>query len=170
MEMNVPQQIFAIFFAIFWGTSSNAWPKWKPFHWPLFPHSRQVRYRTGLSVLVLNVLPLFYFVWAYSWLGSKECKFVGLAVVPAFAVFGFYRLWIGLVECKPESFYHRNDEIKAAFAPRDVRGVKPDEYIEPTIESLCLKEWGAGPNIGFACMYLGIATLPILWLIISAAL
>jgi hypothetical protein len=60
-QLNVAQTLFAVFFAIFWGTSSNAWPKWKPFNWPLVFSSWRVARRVGLSVVLLNVAPVLYF-------------------------------------------------------------------------------------------------------------
>jgi len=175
--MNVPQQLFAIFFAIFWGTSSNAWPKWKPFHWTLLLHSGRIFCRTVLSLVILNVFPVLFFVWMLGKLGGlipddalssfgSTWRVVVPAIVPAFAVFGFYRLWVGLIEIKPELFYHAKDKINGDFAPRNVTGPNGEDFIEPTIESLGLegKDWSAGPNLLFAATYIVVsAVVPLFW-------
>src|SRR5262249_24123594 len=43
------------------------------------------------------------------------------AVVAAFAIFGIYRIWLGIIECRPERFYASANQI-------------PDKYrhVEPT--------------------------------------
>lgn len=170
LALNVPQQLFAIFFAIFWGTSSNAWPKWKPFHWTLVLYSGRVRCRVVLSVFVLNVIPVLYFALILCMLSGKvsadvfssfwsTCRVVAASIVPAFAVFGFYRLWIGIVECRPSCFYYSKDNIETALPECDVKGLNIGEYIEPTIESLCLKKWAAVPNLIFGIAYIAVAVL-----------
>lgn len=175
LALNVPQQLFAIFFAIFWGTSSNVWPRWKPFQWPLIFRSGRVFARVALSVVVLNLLPLAFFIWALRSLAGKvpasafdtfgsACCTVLPAVVPAFAVFGFYRLWLSIVEARTTWFYYRDD----AERERDLkRKVLPT--VEPTIASLGPKQWGAWPNFWIAVLYIAAAGVgPMNWRTILA--
>ena len=173
--MNVSQQIFVVFFAIFWGTSSNAWPKWKAFHWTLAPFSCRVLLRLVLSVTVLNVIPVLYFIGILKQLGGCiqgdpfstfpcACRVVLPAVIPAFAVFGFYRMWISVVEFCPTRFYYREDtEIAAAIPNRDMARLG-ETRVDPTIQSLNIKDWTWCPNLLFGALYLVVATVvPLAW-------
>src|SRR6266571_2067092 len=112
--MNASQQIFVLFFAIFWGTSSNAWPRWKPFHWTFFGSSLRITMRVVLSMVLLNLIPVIYFAWAIKRLApvgtaAPNTRAVLFGVVPAFAVFGLYRLWFSVIELFPTAFYYQND-------------------------------------------------------------
>ena len=174
LTMNAAQQIFVVFFAIFWGTSANAWPKWKPFHWTLVPFSGRVRLRLALSFIVLNLIPVLYFIWILRQLGGSippnsfstfwsASKIVVPAIVPAFATFGLYRLWIALVEFCPGRFYYKDDAEMANDIKRNV--VHGEETrLDPTIESLNLKDWTWWPNLLFALLYLLVAAVvPFAW-------
>jgi hypothetical protein len=162
--MNIAQQLFVVFFAIFWGTSSNAWPRWKPFHWTFVFEHTEVRCRVLLSVLLLNVLPILFFAVVLKWLGSggptagpldgrtwMREAFRGIS--PAFAVFGFYRLWFGIIESRPSRFYMTDDKL-----PKDLT------LVEPTIDSLKIVHRGFRVNILFGAVYV-ILPLLILWIL-----
>lgn len=129
-QPNGVQAIFLVFYAIFWGAIFSVQPRWKAFHWPLFfraPH--QARYRTLISVLILNLVPILFFLfgmWALGkpslvnpsgWLLSWEYV---RAVVAAFAIFGIFRIWLGIIELWPECFYAPIDKI-----PEKYRHVEP---------------------------------------------
>jgi hypothetical protein len=154
-QMNQSQQIFLVFFAIFWGTSANAWPKRKPFHWPFFFYSGRVRARAVWSVLMLNIVPVFYFGWVLMKLGRAAphpvvvwCDVVA-GVAPAFGIFGIYRIWIAVTEFWPSWFYYWD---KAEQAQR-----KPDlKCADPTIKELYpqRKPW---MNLLFGVIYVAIA-------------
>ena len=159
--MNVTQTIFTVFFAIFWGTAWGALPRWKAFQWPLVFAVKQVRHRLVLSILVLNVCPLAFFglaLWGLSgpnydvicWNLCTVVKLILHGVVPAFATFGFYRLWLGIVELNPRLFYVRNrSELPQRY--RQIRG-------EPTIHSLRLPGVTGPLNLLFAFVYIGVAS------------
>lgn len=116
LQLNVPQQVFMLFYAIIWGTAANAQPRWKAFAWGAAardPHSRR---RAWLSVILLNLLPLLYFVLIlrvlsfHVWndLGSwnfSTAVSVFVSIVPAFAPFGFYRIWTAVVPRYRNYFY-----------------------------------------------------------------
>jgi hypothetical protein len=115
-ELNIPQQIFTLFYAITWGTAANSQPRWKAFAWGAFFEDRETRWRVLLSTIVLNALPLIYFVfilWCLSsgaWTNASQWNFnalwkILLSIFPTFAPFGFYRIWIGCVELWRERFY-----------------------------------------------------------------
>jgi hypothetical protein len=116
MELNTEQQVFLVFYAIFWGTVGSAQPRWKAFQWPLVGKVPQVTSRVWLSFIVLTVAPIAFFGYTMVLLslgGHQECRgpieaVVNLilhGVIPAFAIYGFYRLWIGLVERKADRYY-----------------------------------------------------------------
>jgi len=65
-----------------------------------------------LSFSVLNVAPIVFFgyvMWVLSAINTNSGEALSLlvvhGVVPAFAAFGFYRIWLGIVEIKPNWFY-----------------------------------------------------------------
>jgi hypothetical protein len=74
-----------------------------------------------LSVGVLNLLPIIYFVYVVLMLGSGPwtastltCNWpavltVFFAVLLAFGIFGFYRFWIVTIEKWPHCFYSRGE-------------------------------------------------------------
>jgi hypothetical protein len=116
MILDPSQQVFMLFYAIFWGAVANVQPRWKAFQLPLIGLVPKVGWRTLLSFVLLNVVPLIFFAYVLWVLPHKAVDFhfssyLWLSiqgVVPAFAVFGFYRLWLGVVEMWPERFYHAN--------------------------------------------------------------
>jgi hypothetical protein len=116
-QLNVPQQVFTLFYAITWGTAANSQPRWKGFAWGAF-RDRQTGtgWRLVLSIIVLNVLPLIYFAFILcclgygAWTNASQWDFnagwkILLSTVPALAPFGFYRIWIACVEFSPGCFY-----------------------------------------------------------------
>ncbi len=164
--MTTTQWLFVVFFAIFWGAIASVQGRWKMFHWPLIGYG-PVWHRLVLSVIVLNVLPVFFFTWVFfllrntpachssSWGFAETLRQVIAGVVPAFAVFGFYRLWLAIVEISPTTFYYQN----VAAQPDDAKG------IEPTVECRQVRHKWWWRNLGFAVLYLLVATLAPLCLV-----
>lgn len=155
--MTTTQSIFVVFFAIFWGAVASVQGRWKMFHWPLIRY-RHVAARIGLSVALLNILPLLYFAWILfllrntpsttvsQWSGAQTLLQVLAGLAPAFAVFGFYRLWLAAVEFSPTAFYQWEREQDEA-----IRG------IEPTLDALIIRREFAWWNLLFALIYLVVA-------------
>jgi hypothetical protein len=167
LALNVPQQLFAIFFAIDWGTSSNVWSRWKPFQWPMVCKSSRIRTRTELSLLILNLVPLLYFAWIQWILSGKVqfdplsrfgffCQLIVSSIGPAFAVFGFYRIWIGIVESCPNCFYY--DYANDLTMGLELRLWMTDK-IEPSIRSLDITRWSWWRNIVVGAGYVILAML-----------
>lgn len=154
--MTTSQQIFVVFFAIFWGTSANAWPKWKPFHWTFFFYSKRVARRVVWSLAMLNIVPALFFGYTLVQLGRHPAQTAvgGLeivaGVVPAFAVFGIYRIWMAVIERWPAGFYYRDHS--------EQEKEKPDlKKVEPTFTELYLnpKRWWV--NLLFGAIYVVVA-------------
>jgi len=165
--MTITQSIFVVFFAIFWGAIACVQGRWKMFHWTLIRY-QHVMDRLVLSIIVLNIIPVLYFTWIFyllrqpltsdpaQWTLWETIIQILPGIAPAFAVFGFYRLWAAIVEFSPTSFYRYKSEYNK----------DKDEYdsikgIEPTIE--CLGNnvrhefwlW----NLVSALIYIGFASL-----------
>ena len=156
VQMNPSQTIFAVFFAIFWGTAANAWPKWKPFHWTFVIGNRRVAARVAWSVLALNVAPVVAFGYAMQELGvagsSVDWRTTIRGVIPAFAIFGIYRMWIAVVELLPDVFYY-SDRDQASEKPHLI-GIDPTQEILK-IEDGCRRWWANllfGRTIHFGCL------------------
>jgi hypothetical protein len=116
LQLNIPQQAFTLFYAINWGTAANSQPRWKAFAWGAIAKDPASLRRAFLSAFLLTLIPLAYFVcilWALDrptwgdlnqWNWSTSLK-VFVSILPALAPFGFYRIWISLVEKWANFFY-----------------------------------------------------------------
>jgi hypothetical protein len=153
--VNTAQTVFALFFAIFWGAIASMQGRWLAFQ-PLLGYAH-VRRRLAVSFAVLNVAPIVYFTAAFIHLkgarnidtGNTPDAWIGLitAVMAAFAIFGFYRLWMAIVQSKPTAFYQREQE-------------QPPELVavDPSIEKLLLEHQLGGWNLlSGVLIYFGIA-------------
>ena len=157
--MNEIQQVYILFFAIFWGAMASAQPRWKAFHW-CYIQMIHVKFRLALSMVVLNLFPILFFagaLWilrgpaqnASSWTAGTVARVVLLGVLPAFSTFGFYRLWFGLVELWPDLFYQKDDDGK--YKTED--DSKAEIHISPI----------AGPkNVAFGIGYIVAGAIPLI--------
>jgi hypothetical protein len=156
-SLTASQSIFVVFFAIFWGAIFNVQSRWRMFQ-PIL-RFRHIRRRLLLSILVVNVAPIVFFVWAFyslkggssgvppaQWGLSETFRVLLAGVLPAFAIFGFYRLWMGIAELLPQAFYE-----SASQQRNDLKG------IDPTIEELHLDHPHKWWNLLFAVVYFIIA-------------
>lgn len=112
--------VFMVFYAIFWGSVAGVQGRWKAFQLPLASIPRICR-RVILSMLLLNLLPLIFFGYVYfvlngknlcsvTWIASIQVVVIG--ILPASAVFGFYRLWLGIIEVSPDKYYYKAETPK----------------------------------------------------------
>ena len=144
-SLNTTQSVFVVFYAIFWGAVFNVQPKWKGFQFPLCFTYWHVARRVMLSILLLNVAPVAFFglgIFAlnkYPFRPDASAQLALHDVIPAFAIFGFYRAWLGIVELRPKWFYKE--------FPADVR----EEYRnnEPTIAQFWYPEHRQQDGSGF---------------------
>jgi len=169
-NMNDAQQIFAIFYAIFWGAVHSVLGRWKPFNFGL-TFDKQVEHvanRISFAKLILNILPVIYFVLILYIVGLKDnlctqqknCLFefgtlILSGIIPAFGIFGFYRLYIGVVEYDPTKYYKYRHEIPRRYI---------DEYNdpEPNIRKLGIiqsHKYSWWKNIFFGSAYIILAGL-----------
>ena len=146
------QMLFVIFYAIFWGANFNVLPRWKPFQYPLIC-KKQVFWRIILSHIFFNFIPLIFFCLVFSRLqkvnieGSMFMPLIG--IVPAFAIFGFYRVWLGIVELSPETFYFSDEKDIPEGYDKSEKTIKELGIIDRTWWKNCL--WGV--------LYIGVASL-----------
>jgi hypothetical protein len=157
--MTPTQQIFVVFFAIFLGAVSNTHGRWKMFNWALLRHGHVAR-RVILSLVMMDVLPIVYFAVILfrlrntpttatsAWSLGETFRQVSVGVIPAFAVIGFYRLWLTIVQMRPAWFYQRARDQGPLLAE-----------IEPTVEQLHLDRAEWPWELSFAIVYLTVATL-----------
>jgi len=168
--MNETQTIFTVFYAIFWGLVANVQPRWKAFQWPLIFDLKQARYRVALSFMLLNICPVVFFgliIWFLSgpklvdssWTGKIAFRFVCRGVIPAFAAFGFYRVWLGIIEINPKNCFYNQRQSEL---PEKYRGVTGEGHeIEPTVEGLGIKQNTHWKNILFGIIYIILGLLPL---------
>jgi len=106
-------------------------------------------------MLLLNALPIAYFAIVLGLLYSDATvlspgtildwiRDALAGILPAFAVFGFYRIWFGIIESNPKQYYLTKEEC--AKYP----GV---EGIEPTIEELNIRHQWWRKNVIFGALY-----------------
>ena len=119
-----------------------------------FPH---IRHRLSLSILLCNVAPTLFFAWTFfrlkggpqtdaDWAIGETLRQVSAAVLPAFAIFSFYRVWMWIVERAPEYFY------------QSCKHQHPDLVgIDPTIEFLHTQHRFEGWNFVAAVVYFIVA-------------
>jgi len=183
MPLNTEQQVFLVFYAIFWGTIGSAQPRWKAFQWPLIGQVAEATHRVWLSFWVLTIAPIVFFGYALWIIGILDypdcgCSMISVAnimlhgVVPAFAVLGFYRLWIGLVESNPDRYYtpsidkldekywHTEPTYRTDWKGPDFS--KMPESIQRQLMDLPkvdLTPPAARRNLVAACVYIGISAL-----------
>jgi hypothetical protein len=114
---------------------------------------------------MFNVVPLVYVACILAVLrdfGKTEEVSSGALVVrgviPAFAAFGFYRLWLGVVEILPDLFLAKDKNAVAKYYPVD-----DPNPVEPYQGMFLLDRTNGILNIVYALMYIAVAiTAPFL--------
>ncbi len=174
--MNDTQQIFVVFFAIIWGTTTGVHGRLKMFNYPLWGIVPQVRRRILLSHIFMNLFPLVFFGLAMNvlshppntivWSIIGTLRAIVHGVIPAMAIFGFYRFWLGIVESRPEKYYRKDDKTPWVPKGKPRLSIEIPKGIDPRIESLPLvlelseRVWGK--NIFVAVCYILIALIALL--------
>jgi hypothetical protein len=79
--------------------------------------------------MMFNGFALAFFVWALKGLGGDQADleyaqiFVG--IVPAFYIFGIYRLWLATIETFPSTFYYSMHELTPYSAEPAIEELHP---------------------------------------------
>ena len=145
------ESVFAVLFAIFWGSIMNVSGRWRMFQ-PFVWHGR-IACRFALSFVVMLALPIFYFALVYQCINGSPLKSewdVARAVLPSLFIYVCYRLWMALVGSCPRLFYWDPAEAVPNFRLR---------HIDPNPKLLGLPPHGYGPlgNYLGAAAYLWLA-------------
>jgi hypothetical protein len=90
IHFNVPQETFTLFYAITWGTAANSQPRWKGFAWGAIGEDPPSERRAWMSVEILNVLPLAYFVFILWWLSARAWEDRGIGLPFAKSSLAYY--------------------------------------------------------------------------------
>ena len=168
-------EVFMLFFAIIWGTVANVQPRWKAFQWPLLCRHRPATHRVILSVLLLNVAPLLLFAyvfWALRHHTASEPEpilhLIIHGILPAFGVFGCYRLWLATVEAWPATFYSAKGGVDAKYQHAEPTYRTEVVMRDPSKPELPVVDLGpdtACPNfiaaIGYLILALGPPWIPV---------
>jgi hypothetical protein len=115
-SVNAAQTVFSLFYAIFWGALANVWPKWKAFDWSLLVEASERSYarrRCVLSVALLNIVPILFFVPVFAHLGgwNSDCPQwlvwlrLMVCMLQPFVLIGLYWLWVAVVQRHRSKFY-----------------------------------------------------------------
>jgi hypothetical protein len=106
------QELYGVFFAIFWGSVIGAQSKYKPFGW--LGSCRHDIPRNVVSFLLLNLAPIFVFYFIFRTLRYEpdlgfDCTGFGAIFWLLFSVIGtvisVYRFWLALIFSLPQYFY-----------------------------------------------------------------
>lgn len=121
--MNDLQQIYLVFFSIFFAIMLYSVKELAPFKTSL-AHIRQVQKRLGVSIFVLNVAPIIYFIYFLTSLENSNfqfSEFLGniIPIVTVFAlslsVYGFQQFWFAIINGFQESLFTQNELFKIKF-------------------------------------------------------
>jgi|SRR5579863_590471 len=112
-SLNPLQEVFSLFYAITWGSLTNVWPRWKAFDWSSIPNEGGMAVRRCLlSILMLNALPIAFFIVVFYLLGGwvlgggwRMAAKLAVVLVQPFVLIGFYWLWCSIVQRFRASFY-----------------------------------------------------------------
>jgi hypothetical protein len=110
-SLNGAQTMFALLFGIYFAVSIGLTGKFQPFDTPsIYNRNWRAALRLFVSFLWLDVLPVGYFVSVLKLLTRVTSSPIGFGSVLALLMFsltgfGFYRIFFGLMLCKPSKFY-----------------------------------------------------------------
>ena len=112
--LNAAQTLFALFYAITWGALTSVWPKWRAFDWALINEPGERACPRGiLSLAFFNILPLIFFsgglFFLNNWVLQGGKISIGIQIIlialQSLTLFGFYRIWVSIVQCCTNTFY-----------------------------------------------------------------
>lgn len=169
-DMSTAQNVFVVFYAIFWGTQANVQGRWKMFNWPLIVRHSRIRNRCLLSLAMMNLGQVLMFVVYFWLLDNRDYPLLG--IMAAFGIFGWYRFWLAIIEWWPERFYFPFDDLTALppteVEPRFRRQSDCGKEL-PSCKQKCLVlgDWGRG-NFLTGIVYLAISAGPLVVVWVSS--
>ena len=118
-SLNMSQTVFALFYAIVWGTLANAWPRWRAFDLSLAKNKEErpsIFWRWLLSFFLLNICPMLLFILIFivlrGWqLCGQNMIIAGKLLVimlQSLTLVGIYWIWIGILQTYRSKFYPAN--------------------------------------------------------------
>lgn len=113
-NLTLAQNVFILFYAIFWGYVSEVQPKWKAHHWTLFSSEPKIRRRIWMALVLFVCVPTAFFAFAFAAFDTPNDCYLSSVVLPLLAAqapFGFYRIWIGIMESNPGQYYFTKAEL-----------------------------------------------------------
>ncbi len=131
--MNNAQTIFTIFYGVYFAAAIPLTATLRPFDTPaMYYKDRYAWIRFGCSFLILNILPLAYFVIVFGRLskfGSFSVDFLSMVMLLILSLvgFGFYRLYFGvmLIRYKGRYIFYGDDGLpKPLIEQLELRGGK----------------------------------------------
>ena len=111
MPMNNAQEVFAIFYGLYFAATIPMTASLRPFDTPaMHMGDKHAGLRLIVSFLSLNVAPLGYFVFIFSLLGKMQNLTLGFwpmlfLLTFSLAGFGFYRIYFGLMLIRNQKGY-----------------------------------------------------------------
>ena len=117
--MNTAQTIFTAFFGLYFAVTATLTGVFRPFDTPAIYKGQFIALgRLVVSFLLLNIVPVVYFVVVYHWLSAWSTFAVDLwgmvrLVVLSLAGFGFYRIFFGvmLLKCRGQYIFFGNQGL-----------------------------------------------------------
>lgn len=115
--MNEPQTIFTFFFAVYFSIASTVTGKLHPFDTPsMWERQPRAWLRFFVSVMILDIFPLAYFLFVFDQLRSVEgfqltFKSLLLLFFLGLSGLGFYRIYYGLMLLKSKGKYIFYDSL-----------------------------------------------------------
>jgi hypothetical protein len=122
MSLNTAQELFAIFFAIFYGLMLGYAQEYNPFDtYDAWRRKRSAIKRLLTALLILNFIPFLHFAIVFIILGKLEI-FLGatisdvlkIVLVPFLSLFGhgYYRIFTAFLYRFPKAFYTSKKRIQ----------------------------------------------------------
>lgn len=101
--MNEAQTIFTLFYALYFAVTTTLTGKFQPFDTPSwYKCKNKAGWRFLVSFVLLNIVPLGYFVLIFNWLHNIKVFMINFGsmlvlLILSIAGFGFYRIYFGVM-------------------------------------------------------------------------
>jgi len=105
--MDTGRQALVLFYAFFWAAALSVTGRYQPFDTPsMFARDSRARLRFFVSLIVLNVIPIIWFILLYLFIIPDDGHLTSIvaAAVASLSVFGFHRILHAFIASEP--MYH----------------------------------------------------------------